>query len=190
MNSIADLSDIGLYIEPTIIISKPIKFKEPNMFEDACSRFLSGNPVSNVFKDPVESEKYIKNFKSQMDWRVPKEITKNILIPFMQHRMMLAHMDKNPFSTHGIYLTATDDGNVNHVTGVYGNTYPNEVAITYKFMYNADLTDIIDENGNYHGGSFYIDEDTPATEVMRRFWITVFNRVFDCGWWNIYDFIV
>jgi hypothetical protein len=173
-------------------VSTP-RFEEPSIFEDAITRYLEGTPVKQEFaggRYSTRGMEYVHRFAYQTNWRVPKEIVQKVLIPFMQDRMIFMRIEGS--ENEGMYLSVSDKGVVSYVSQVPGHTnlFKQYNPIKCWVLYHSRMTNIADEEDAPKGCEFTIPRGATAKEIIHRFWITIFGRVFQCGWQHFYSFIV
>lgn len=173
-------------------VSAP-RFEEPSIFEDAIDRYLAGTPVRQEFAGGRYSTRgmaYVHRFAYQTNWRVPKEIVQKVLIPYMQDRMIFMRIEGS--ENEGMYLSVSDKGVVSYVSQVPGHTnlLKQYNPIKCWVLYHSRMTNIADEEDAPKGCEFTIPRGATAKEIIHRFWITIFGRVFQCGWQHFYSFIV
>lgn len=147
-------------------------FKAPHIFEHAILKYQNVDiPSSNH-----------DLFEAQSNWRVPNEIVQKVLVPFVQHRMIFVH---HKDTDTGFYLTGDEEGRVRRVIKIPGfKETPREInPIKYFAFPDSQMQPL-------EGVGFSIEKDTTLSECARRFWITVFDQVFECKWKSHFSFIL
>jgi hypothetical protein len=178
-----DLSflDVSFLDEPVV--------RRINIFYNAIDRNFAGKPVSNVLRcgrNTPQAVEYIMQFASQTHFKVPTAIIEKFLKPYMANRMLFGRSRMNTIVDHGAYFTCLPSGKLTRVVMVPKVHVQTLQTRNYVF-YTKGMVDFVDEV--VAGSEFFVENGTPEHEINRRFWVTVFNRRFNCGWWNFFNFI-
>lgn len=167
---------------------------DPSIFHDAIQRFNVDTAMSTMCftKNPAFKEAYIENYSRRMDWKVPRYIIRSVLFPIAENVMLrvecrdvkeVVYLSVN--SRHQVVRLSMAPGvaTINFKPKLsnqipFWNIYSGQMAVHHKF-----------KSGRC---AIVADHHTSLEETTRRFWVALFNAVFDCGWENtgLFPFLI
>lgn len=185
-------------------MSEEFEQLDPNIFVDAMLRKEHNNSycrlVDIMHKDELLKE-YTLAFEGETNESVPRDIIVNYLIPYMRDELSPFSRKKHPdgklYKHRALYmqsgprgmfvgamLTVESDGSIVRVENWgKGSECPEWLLNIWPTVPKTkQMVDLFDE---YSPGSCASVKDNLSKEEMeRRFWITVFGKVFGCCWWH------
>ncbi len=173
-----------------------------NMFIDAEKRFHQRGVLSMfdlMFKGQYNIPENYKNAKkaycefynSQVGDSVPDDIIAKYLMPYVKSNVkdekkgMIALTEvMGKYGDDNYYVGVNEDEEMVLVMNVEDMPNPTCELPSWSMIEYNEMTMTTFDNLPGRGIVFRIPVNAEPEEIIRRFWILVFNRYFECCWWN------